>query len=369
MKQVVMLSTAASGGMAQVVNSLRESPLFSRYAVRVIATHDRGGARLRARLFITAFVQFCGLLLAGKIGLVHAHVAMRGSFWRKSLFLWTARVFRVPAIVHLHGSQFEEFYENECGPFRRRLIRDIFRNAKAVIVLSSKWRDYIAAAEPRAKLLVVHNFVDLGRLDSDRQRIAASRTNNIILFLGELGSRKGLYDLIRAMPIVLKSCPDARLIAGGTGEMHKVLEAIRHEGIEESVELPGWVTGDTKIRLLSQAALFVLPSHNENFPVSILEAMAAGLPVVSTPVGGIPDMIRDREEGLLIEPGNVDQLSTAITLLLSDPQLRSRTGRAARICIESKFSPEDAIRRIGDLYQSIPSLQRQLAPLPSAKYR
>ncbi len=345
-----MLSTVASGGMAQVVDSLRESPLFARYSVRVIATHDRGSASRRAQMFIRAFVEYCGLLLTGRVGLVHAHVAMRGSFWRKSLFLWTARLFRVPVIVHLHGSQFEDFYEKECGPIRRALIRRTFRAAAAVIVLSEKWRSYIATAEPAARVRIVHNFVDAQRLQTEIERVSVTPSEDNILFLGELGDRKGIYDLLRAMPHILSKCPNARLIAGGTGEIDKARDVAREAGVLSYVSFPGWVTGDDKIRLLATCAVFVLPSHNENFPVSILEAMAARKPVVATPVGGVPDMLTDGVEGYLIAPGDRVALAQQITALLSNAELRDTMGDCGWQRINAKFTVDGAVAILSQLY-------------------
>ena len=351
MKRVVMLSTTAPGGMAQVVKNLRECGLFDRYGIRLISTHDRGSAVARSAIFIAAFAQFLRLLLSAQVSAVHAHVAMRGSFWRKSIFLWTARLFRRPFLVHLHGSQFETFYEKECGPLRQALVRALFRHAHAVIVLSENWRAYISRIEPRARVLIIHNFVNIEALQQD---LAASRTERdaqAILFLGELGHRKGIYDLIRVMPTVLAECPSAHLYVGGTGEMAKVEEAVSSAKVGHAVTLLGWVVGADKIKALARSSVYVLPSYNENFPVSILEAMSAGIPVISTAVGGIPDMIEDGVDGYLIQPGEVERLGGHLRRLLTDRTLRERMGSAALRKVRQHFGPDTAIHTIETLYR------------------
>jgi glycosyltransferase involved in cell wall biosynthesis len=359
MKQVVMLSTSAPGGMAQVVENLRSTGLFERHQIRVISTHDQGNSWKRLRLLIRAYAEFCSLLIGGHVSVVHAHVAMRGSFWRKSVFLTTARLFRRPTIVHLHGSDFEPFYENECGTMRRAIVRSIFRQARAVVVLSEKWRSYISKLEPRARVVVVHNFVDLPAIRASVEYSGVSRSDNTILFLGEIGQRKGIYDLIKAMPSILRRCPDALLVAGGSGELEQVENCARKAGVEHAVSLPGWISGEEKLRALSRAAIYVLPSYYENFPVSILEAMAAGLPVVSTSVGGIPDMIRDGHEGYLVAPGEVVALAEAVGRLLSDRSLRRQLGEQARLRIATRFSSEDAINAFSALYGESDAYNRQ----------
>jgi glycosyltransferase involved in cell wall biosynthesis len=218
------------------------------------------------------------------------------------------------------------------------------------VVLSEKWRAYIAAAEPQARVVIIHNFVDLPRLHAAIERIAVKRADNVILFLGEIGQRKGIYDLVRAMPGIVALCPDARLIAGGSGELEQVADCARSVGMEHAVSLPGWVAGEDKMRLLANAAVYVLPSHNENFPVSILEAMAAGLPVVSTPVGGIPDMIRNGQEGYLVEPGDTAKLAEAIGGLLAQPTRRLQMGESAQRRLRERFSADDAIAAFSALY-------------------
>jgi glycosyltransferase involved in cell wall biosynthesis len=350
MKYIVMLSTASPGGMAQVVSSLRDSGLFEMYPVRVIWTHDRGSVARRLKLFLVAFAKFLGLLVTGQVSLVHAHVAMRGSFWRKSAFLWVARLFGRPIVVHLHGSQFEEFYERESGKVGQVLICALLRAARVVIVLSESWQAYVCRIEPKARVRIVHNFVDLQAIERAVRDHNVARKDHVILFLGEIGSRKGIYDLVAAMPKIRQSCPGAQLIAGGTGEIEKVSAYAQTLGAAEMVELPGWVSGSGKTQLLAEASVYVLPSRNENFPVSILEAMAAGLPVVSTPVGGIPDMIRHGKEGFLVQPGDVEAIAEFVGQLLKQPDVRQELGTAARRRIALEFSAEDAVRHFTIIY-------------------
>jgi glycosyltransferase involved in cell wall biosynthesis len=349
-KSIVMLCTAAPGGMAEVVASLRRSGLFARFPTRVLVTHRRTHLAGRLALAAGALARLAWLLATGRVALVHAHVAMRGSFWRKALYLGLARLFRVPTVVHLHGSTFVEFYEQECGPLRRRLVRRTLEGATAVIALSDSWRAYLARIVPAARVVVIPNMVDAAAVQAGIERSAAARSPSSILFLGEIGKRKGIYDLVCALAQIAAAHPQVRLVAGGSGEIEQVRRLARELGVDRHLELPGWVSGEAKARLLAEAAIYVLPSYNENLPVSILEAMAAGLPVVSTRVGGIPDAVRHGTDGLLTMPGAREELAEHILRLLRDRELRERMGASGRRRAAREFSPAAVLAPLERLY-------------------
>ncbi|HXK40330.1 MAG TPA: glycosyltransferase family 4 protein, partial [Candidatus Paceibacterota bacterium] len=338
--------------MAQVVSILRETRLFAEFSVRVIVTHTQGGTLRRAAIYLRAMASFLRVLATRQAALVHAHVAAHGSFWRKATFLTLARIFRVPTILHLHASQFRDFFEKDCGRFQRRVIRHVLEHASTVIVLSKRLQAYIGTIAPRAKIVTIHNFVDISRFETETKRVPVERSSSTLLFLGDIGPRKGIYDLIRAMPEIVKSIPQARLVAGGKGDIKVALQLARELGVDDHVLLPGYVSGPDKYRLLAEAAIYVLPSYNEGVPISILEAMSVGLPIVTTPVGGIPDVIRDGEEGFLVTPGSVDELARRIIQLLSNEDLRKGMGESAWRRLRTEYSPEVSLGALTALYQS-----------------
>ena len=339
-----MICTTA-GGMAQVVSILRETRLFTDFSMRVIVTHKEGGVLKRGAIYVRAMASFLGVLVMRQAALVHAHVAAHGSFWRKSTFLTLARIFRVPTILHLHASQIRDFYERDSGPFQRRVIRHVLEHASTVIVLSKRLQAYIGTIAPLAKTVTIHNFVDMARIEAETKRTSVERSSTLLLFLGDIGHRKGIHDLIRALPAISRSIPEVRLVAGGRGDIDAVRRSAKELGIEKHVLLPGYVSGPEKFRLLAEAAIYVLPSYNEGVPISILEAMSVGLPIVTTPVGGIPDVIRDGEEGFLVSPGSTDQLVRRIVELLSSENLRKRMGDAAQRRLRTDYSPEIVTER------------------------
>jgi len=132
-----------------------------------------------------------------------------------------------------------------------------------------------------------------------------------------------------------------------------IMELARSLRVERSLRFPGWVDGSKKDDLLRESDVFVLPSYYEALPLGVLEAMACGVPVVATSVGGIPDVIENRVNGLLVAPGQPDALARAIVTLLTDHALRSRLREAARSDVRKQFSTESVIKDLETLYREL----------------
>jgi glycosyltransferase involved in cell wall biosynthesis len=172
-----------------------------------------------------------------------------------------------------------------------------------------------------------------------------------IVYLGALGSRKGTSDLLRALASPRLRGLQWDAVIAGNGD----LDAFRAEaaalGIADRVALPGWIGPEEAQALLASAAVFVLPSYNEGLPVAVLEAMAAGIPVVTTRVGAIPDLGIDNAAGFLIEPGFIEDLADRLATLVEDPSLREQFGANGRRRVESDFTIDSTAQRLAALYR------------------
>jgi glycosyltransferase involved in cell wall biosynthesis len=171
-----------------------------------------------------------------------------------------------------------------------------------------------------------------------------------ILMLGRLGRRKGTHDLLRAFSIVAKRDVSSRLVCAGDGDIEGAEALARDLGIEPRVEFPGWISAEQAREQLQRATIFVLPSYAEGLPMAILEAMSYGLPVITTPVGGVPAVVSHGQTGLLVNAGAVESLASAISDLLSDASARARLGRAARAIVSREYSLEAVLRRLRRIY-------------------
>lgn len=335
----------AKGGIATVVAKYRQIGLFDKWRITYLFTHVEGSAWRKLKTALFAYWRMIALLIKDHVGLIHIHVASRASVWRKSIFAFTAILFRVPYVLHMHGAEFEEFFRKECGPFRREIIRILFRNAATVIALSESWAIKLREIAPGTRVEVVYNSVPLPR----QKTFGPNEVRNGILFLGRIGTRKGAFDLIRAFAVV---SGDVKLALGGDGDVNEASELARQLGVSERVQLLGWVTGENKETLLSTASIFVLPSYNEGLPMSVLEAMAWGVPVITTPVGGIPEVVRQGEEGIIVQSGDIDGLTAALRQLLDDEPLRQRLGANGRKRIQHIFSDEVVFPQLEAIWAS-----------------
>lgn len=344
-----MICTAARGGMLSVVEGYRNDGIFDRWNVLLISPHVEAGLLKRLITAAGAMFRFVGLLIGRKVGLVHCHAAMRGSFWRKSMFALLARAAGVPVIFHLHGSEMKTFVRQQPTVVQN-LISWVLAQQSVVVVLSQSWADYVRSISPKARVQILPNYVAMPELDS----VGAKSAGKVkLLFLGLVGSRKGVYDLLPAFQRACATCGDLELTIGGNGEVDRAQELARELGISNRVHFAGWVSGDDKVRLLREADIYVLPSYNEGLPVSILEAMSWGVPVISTRVGGIPELISHEQDGMLIDAGDREALTDAILRLSQNASVRHAMGQAARNRVAGGFSRAVIVPQLEGIYREL----------------
>jgi glycosyltransferase involved in cell wall biosynthesis len=347
-RSVVMLCTAARGGMRAVAEGYRCDGLFERYRVELLVTHDEGSAWRRLRMAAVALLGLTGQLWRGRVAMLHSHMAMRGSFWRKALLNSWARLHRVPVIAHLHGSELKQFHAAQPR-WRRALIRRELEACARVLVLSQGWANFVRGIAPAARVVELPNYVHMPTFAG---MVRASGSVNV-LFLGLVGERKGVFDLLPAFAAAVEPGLPLRLTLAGNGDVTRAGEVVSELGLHGSVFLAGWVEGEQKRRLLESSDLYVLPSRNENLPMSVIEAMSYGVPVISTRVGGIPELVRDGVEGVLVDAGDREALTAALVRLGSDAALRARMGVNARQRVKSHYSAEVVLPRLYAVYEDV----------------
>ena len=357
-----MLGTAldSHSGIAAVVKVYIAEGLFSRARVLYLATHRDGGRGRKLATAVRAALSLLRLLLAGRVGLVHVLAASGASFWRKALLAMLARAFGVPYVMHIHCGRFVSFHRKR-GALARRWIRRVLERARVVIALSEEWIAPLTAIAPGARIAVAPNPVQIPRIAAP---VNAGRPT--VLYLGMLHEAKGVHDLVRAWPSVLRAIPDARLVLAGSGGLGEVDELARALGIRAAVETPGWLAGPAKEAAIREAWVFALPSYAEALPMSLLECMAAGVPAVATRVGAIPSAIGD--SGLLVPCGDPAALGEALLELLRNTEVRLSFGCAARERVAQRYSPQAVLPQIEAIWALYSTLAAEppAAPEPAA---
>lgn len=358
-------SLAYPGGMTQVVRAYAAAGLFAAWPVEYIPTYAGRTFLAKLRPWLAAMGTVLARLAQRRAAMLHLHSAAFGSFWRKSALCALAAAFRVPYVLHLHDGRLPEFYDGACGPLARVWVRAVLRRAARVVVLSARWREIVRAIEPSARVIVIGNPVEVPAA-LPALRVPAGQ----VLYLGWLMREKGVLDLVQAMPAVLRVAPQARFVFAGAGvavgERAAVVALARALGVERALSFPGWVDGREKRELLRASDVFVLPSYAEALPLGVLEAMAAGTPVLATHVGGIPDVIEHGVSGLLVAPGAPQALAQAIARLLTDDALRARLRENARREVAGRYSRAAVIAELEALYRSLGLHPLAPSPEPTA---
>ncbi|CAK0772470.1 Glycosyltransferase family 1 protein [Gammaproteobacteria bacterium] len=339
------------GGMGRFLRYLLPALTEQGVQTRVVDAYGRGQKIWMPLYFAWAWLQLVGLGLGRSCDLVHIHMASYGSVVRKLLLVVTARILGMPVVLHLHGSQFEQFM-NGLLPWARRWVIAWMRHANRVIAIGYYWQDYLTGplGLPMDQVVRVPNGVP----DVAREGMHSDATGPCrILALGELGVRKGTPELLIALASPALQNLSWHAVLAGNGPVPVYREQAEKLNLMDRLTFTGWVDQSRAWTLLKESQILVLPSHQEGLPMAILEAMAAGLTIVTTPVGAIPDAIRDDETGLLVPSGDPKKLAEALARAIGEPQLRQRLGRAARSRFMAEFTIEETARIVIALYHSV----------------
>ena len=350
-KRALWASTSLStrGGIATFVRTIRETPLWQEWDIHHVATHRNGTVATRIITFVFGLVNFVAELALHRPDLVHIHMSSYGSFFRKCLLTWVSSVFRVPIVLHVHGSDFHQFFANAPGVVRL-LIRATLERADTVIALGNTWADRLHDIAPRARIFVVPNAI---RPDSPVEQQTPGPVH--VVFLGEVGDRKGTFTLLNSWAKMLADSGGsvhARLTIAGDGEIDRARDRVAALGLGDSVDVRGWIATADVPELLASAQILVLPSQREGQPMAILEAMAMGVCVVASNVGGIPELL-DENGGVLVNPDDVTELADAITYVATDHNARARFGAQALQRVQNEFDVDVIWRRFDELYRRL----------------
>lgn len=326
-------------------NAACNSPRVVR--LTVLGQHGKAWGSI---VFAAAVVRLIALCSLGQVHLLHLNIAAYGSFYRKYALSRIARIFGVPYVAHIHSGRFGPFW-NGAGPRLNAAIGNFMRNSARVIVLGSVYHDLFNSRLPD----VIDKVEVLPNATRTQARRASSRGPEEpvrITFLGRLGPLKGTPQLIEALA-KLSNLPGWTATLAGDGAVAASRIRINELGLAGRVEIPGWLQSDDVDRLLSNTDVLILPSFSEGLPLAIIEAFAAGIAVVATPVNAVVDVVQHERNGLLVEPGNVDAIAAALTRLIRQPELRRRLAETARSDHKERYDQGVFMRRLLALWAAV----------------
>lgn len=283
-------------------------------------------------IYLLSLLKIFFFVVFDKIDLAHVHISQQGSSYRKILICILLKFFKIPYILHLHGSKFHHFY-NDSSILTKNLIFKIFNESQANIVLGEFWKKFLEnKVKVKKNVFILYNT----SIFKSKFKIKNSKQLNI-LFLGRLSRRKGTYDLIKALNKI-KNYNNwyAKLV--GDGDINEINNLISKLNLRERIEVTGWKNRQQINKYLLVSNIFILPSYDENLPLSVIEAMACGIPVITTPVGALPEIVKHNYNGILVKPGNISGISKNIKFLLKSKKLRDKIGKNAQIFFSKKLN-------------------------------
>ena len=339
---VIATSPQTRGGITSVIKSHMQGRQWDEYNCIWISTHIDKSIFFKLLFLLGGYLRF--LLNIWNTDIVHIHLSEPFSALRKCPIIFVTKLLSKKLIVHFHSFSTET---TVCGKFKN-VYRYLFTKADVIVVLSNYWKEKVNNEYSLGdKVKVIYNPCTI------RENNKSYPKANYILYAGTVNQRKGYADLISAFAKVAPLHPDWFIVIAGNGELNRALELSRSLGIEEKVKLLGWVSGDSKDRVFKEASIFCLPSYAEGFPMAVLDAWTYGLPVITTPVGGIPDVAEDGENMLLFNPGDIDKLSVCIDNLIINNTLREKLSQESLKLSTTVFSINTITDQLRKIYMDL----------------
>jgi glycosyltransferase involved in cell wall biosynthesis len=313
-------------GGVSAVERLIVGELGAQLPVHHVSTMEDGSTLRKMWVYARALLTLHRLCAAPTPQLFHIHFASWGSTLRKSIVANMAAGSGHAVVLHAHGGGFADFMQR-MPAFVQRRIRRMLQRADQLIVLSTQWQRYYIdeCGVPAERVSVLRNPVRI----PEQLPTRTGRSMVRLVCLGRMSESKGTFDLLRALdllpPAILQQL---HVTFAGDGAVAQIRTNATKHGSQ--ITVLDWVDEPTRNALLADADVFVLPSYQEGIPMSLLEAMAWALPSITTPVGGIPDVMSDGEQGVFVQPGDTAALAAAITTLVADRGLREAMGARAR---------------------------------------
>lgn len=343
---IVATSRKTRGGITSVLKAHETGEQWKNFHCHWVQTHRDSSNVVKIGYFLTGFVDF--LYRLPFYDVVYLHISQPITIMRKRPFLELAKRFGKKIIVHFHGYETISTIEGKDAD----AYKVFFDSADVIIVLSKWWKDKLVEilGINEDKIKILYNPCP-PKIESLSKYIEEKR--NYILYAGTVNKRKGYGDLIKAFANVSNNFPDWKVVFAGNGEIEEGKQLARDLGIEDKVEFVGWVSGKEKEKIFREAKVFCLPSYAEGFSMAVLDAWSFGLPVITTPVGGIPDIAVDGENLLMFEPGDVKMLAVQLEKILSDRELRKILSFASMKLASNEFFIDNINRQLGDIYESL----------------
>lgn len=338
------------GGMTSVIKQIRDYD-WSKENIHIdfIPTYKPGLAITKTVYFCYSYMKIFWKIIVDKPDVIHMHMSYKGSFSRKYYIHLMCKLFHVKDVIHLHGSEFKKWYDFSSKK-KQLKIRKLLREVSCFIVLGKEWENVIKNIEPLTNTEIISNGIKI-----PSRRVEWQENKCEVLFLGVLIPRKGVFDLLQAIKKLEddEKIENIHFTIAGTGiEEEKLKKECNKLNLVEKVAFVGWVDGDRKKYYLENCQIMVSPSYNEGLPISILEAISYGMPVVSTNVGDVSHVVRNNVNGKLFEPGDINALKEALSHVTKKENFKKMSKESRRIA-ENEYSIDIFYQKLKNIYLNL----------------
>jgi len=348
-KRVLVVATGrkSKGGINSVIKAYTQTEFWNQWQCYWLESHIDKNKWMKAIYFAKSLVTYIIKLPTYQI--VHIHFSEPASAIRKSAYLRLARLFNKKVITHFHSFSTQTTIDGKY----QLVYYNLFHSSDQILVLSKSWKQWLSNKWPELenKIEILYNPC------LKKARTETSVKNKSILYAGILNDRKGYTDLIKGFAKIVQTNSDWKLILAGDGEIEKGKQLVKDLNIGNNVEFLGWVTGEEKERAFQNSSIFCLPSYAEGFPMAVLDAWAYGLPVITTPVGGIPDVLIDNINGLFIKPGDTEGIAFALEKLIGDEVLQDKLSKESLKLSQTAFGLDNITQQLDCIYSRLVSIK------------
>lgn len=339
--KVLMVGSAkeSGGGVASVLRTMQKMSVWKECQCYWLGTQIQRNYLWKAwyalrAAFVTPFIIY-------RYDIVHFHTTPdRTGLTIQLPQMIMAKMLGKKTIVHIHmGNQLERHTRNT-------FFRWWLKRADTIVLLARKWQDMFRELYPdiRTPTVVVYNACEThGEINLEEKK-------KVIILMAYMSEEKGVDIMLKAWEKICRRYPEWHVYMMGQGKTEHFRRMAEDMGMKESVTFTGYVTGDRRLTMLHEASISVMCSYAEGFPMTVLEAWTYGAAVVTTPVGGLPDVIEDGKNCLVTDFGDADMLAEKLETMITDEPLRQSIARYAHDNTAEIFSLENVDRQLKRLY-------------------
>lgn len=340
--RVMMVGSAeqSGGGVSSVIRLMKRMPIWQKYDCYWLGTQIQESYSVKLWYAIKANI--IAPFIMWRYDIVHFHTDpdIPGQIIQLPIII-LSRLYRKKTIIQIHvGNQLKDNTNNH-------IFKWCLRKADKIVLLAKKWEDLFNElyTDVNVPTCVIYNACD-------EKEGNGERTQDVI-YAGYFDENKAPDILIKAWKYVTEEHQGWKLTMMGNGDSSRYRELAHSLGLDESISFPGYLTGEEKSKVWNKASILCLCSYQEGFPMVVLEAWAKGIAVVTTPVGGLPDVIEEERNCITFDYGNPEMLAHQLSRLIEDTLLRETLIKNGKLLVKNKFSLEIINKELELMYESL----------------